>query len=146
MKIRHFISKVDDDAVAKAIHEAESTTTGPIRVLVSHRKVTDPVARAQHIFVKHGMSRTPHRNAVLIFVAPRTHKFAVIGDQAVHEKCGEEFWTQVAAEMTEHFKNGKWTEALLHGIKKAGELLAEHFPREEKTKKAATDIQSDAHR
>lgn len=146
MKLVHFISKVDDDAVAAAIKEAESKSTGHIRVLVSHRKVTDPIERAQKHFLTHGLARTPHRNGVLIFVAPRTHKFAIIGDQAVHEKCGEEFWAKVAGEMTERFKNEQWTEALLHGINKAGQLLAEHFPREEKAQSVATDDQSDGHR
>ena len=35
------------------------------------------------------MHKTRERNAVLIFVAPRAHKFAVVGDKAIHEKCGE---------------------------------------------------------
>jgi uncharacterized membrane protein len=38
------------------------------------------------------MQKTRDRNAVLIFVAPRAHKYAVVGDVGVHEKCGEEFW------------------------------------------------------
>ena len=50
-------------------------------------------------------------------------------DTAVHEKCGDPFWTELAAAMTEHFKRGDFTAGLVHGIEHAGVLLAEHFPR-----------------
>jgi uncharacterized membrane protein len=66
---------------------------------------------------------------VLIFVAPVSQKFAVIGDEAVHEKCGESFWTALAAVMAAHFKAGDFTTGLVAGIAQAGVLLARHFPR-----------------
>jgi uncharacterized membrane protein len=74
------------------------------------------------------MSHTKEMNGVLIFVAPVAHKFAIIGDSAVHAKCGDAFWRDVAAAMTGHFKKGEFTSGVLHGIEKAGELLARHFP------------------
>ena len=30
--------------------------------------------------------------------------------------------------MTGHFRQGQFTEGIIHGIHKAGELLAKHFP------------------
>ena len=75
------------------------------------------------------MTKSPERNGVLIFVAPRSHKFAVIGDAGVHAKCGDEFWQKLAEAMTGYFRKSEFTEGIIHGVKKAGELLAEHFPR-----------------
>jgi uncharacterized membrane protein len=75
------------------------------------------------------MTQSPERNGVLIFVAPRTHKFAVIGDEGVHAKCGDEFWRELAKVMTDYFRKSEFAEGIIHGIRKAGELLAEHFPR-----------------
>jgi uncharacterized membrane protein len=74
------------------------------------------------------MTQTRHRNGVLIFVAPRARKFAVIGDTAVHQRCGDAFWQALAAEMTAHFKKSDFTAGIIHAIRKAGELLAAHFP------------------
>ncbi len=74
------------------------------------------------------MDKTSEKNGVLIYVAPRARKFAIIGDAGVHERCGDAFWTDVAGEMTNHFKQTRFTEGILHGIQKAGELLAKHFP------------------
>ena len=65
---------------------------------------------------------------MLIFVAPKSRNFAIIGDKAVHEKCGDAFWTELAAAMTGYFKKGDFTDGLVHGVERAGALLAEHFP------------------
>ena len=74
------------------------------------------------------MTRTAERNGVLFFFAPRSRNFAVLGDTGVHEKCGDAFWQELAAAMTGHFKRGDFTNGLVHGISKAGALLAVHFP------------------
>jgi uncharacterized membrane protein len=75
------------------------------------------------------MDKTRERNAVLIFIAPRAHKFAVVGDQAIHEKCGEEFWQRVVDSMRAHFQNEKFTDAIAEAIEEVGNLLAQHFPK-----------------
>lgn len=120
---------VDQARVVAAIAGAEARTSGEIRVFVSREAADDPVAAAQKQFERLGMTQTAARNGVLIFVAPRSHTFAVIGDQGVHEKCGESFWRDLAAAMTKHFQAGDFTGGLVLGIERAGELLAEHFPR-----------------
>ncbi len=129
MKHRHFISQLDRKVVEATIQEAERQTSGEIRVLIHHKPVEDAVAAAQAEFLRLGMQKTRERNAVLILVAPVSQKFAVIGDSAVHAKCGDAFWTELAATMTGHFKQGEFAAGLRHGITRAGALLAEHFPR-----------------
>ena len=120
---------IDKNRVKRAIQRAEKRTSGEIRVFVSHHDVADPIVAARKHFTRLKMHRTSDRNAVLIFVAPKSHKFAIIGDVGVHQRCGEAFWSQVANEMSEHFKRSAWSEGVLHAIRKSGELLAEHFPK-----------------
>ena len=129
MKTGEFFDNVDHGKIVAAIADSEKHTTGEIRVYVSHRNVRDVRHAATHQFIKLGMDNTKHRNGVLIFVAPRSRNFAILGDTAVHAKCGEAFWEQVTAEMRQHFQKGQFTAGLLHGIQTAGKLLAEHFPR-----------------
>ena len=124
-----FTKQLSHDTLVAAIREAEQKTSGQIRVLISHKSVADPVATAQKEFVRLGMAQSPERNGVLIFVAPRTHKFAVIGDAGVHAKCGDEFWQELAKVMTDYFRKSEFNEGIIHGVRKAGELLAAHFPR-----------------
>lgn len=120
---------IDHDRIVAAIAAAELKTSGEIRVLIARQKAEDPIAAATAQFERLGMTATAERNGVLIFVAPKSHTFAVIGDRGVHQKCGESFWKLLAAAMELHFRRGEFTQGLEHGIEKAGALLAEHFPR-----------------
>jgi uncharacterized membrane protein len=120
---------IDEPLVVAAIAAAEQRTSGEIRVLVARKAAPDAVAAAQTHFERLGMTQTAARNGVLIFLAPASRTFAVIGDTAVHEKCGDAFWRDLADAMSEHFKRGNFTEGLIHGIDRAGTLLATHFPR-----------------
>jgi len=123
-------AKIDHARVVAAIRRAEEKTSGEIRVLIGRHRTSNPLAAASRHFERLGMSKTLNRNAVLIFLAPRSRRFAVIGDSGVHEKCGDAFWSELAAAMAEDFKKGDFTRGLCHGIERAGELLARHFPPE----------------
>jgi uncharacterized membrane protein len=130
MRTKEFLSKLDHDRIIEAIRGAESKTSGEIRVYIQRGKFeTDPVMLAQKKFQRLGMYKTRERNAVLIFVAPRAHKFAVVGDQAIHEKCGEQFWQHVVDGMRVHFQNEKFSHALTEAVNQVGRVLAAHFPR-----------------
>src|SRR6202165_5798248 len=130
MRTKEFISKLDHDRIVKAIQEAESKTAAEIRVYLQRGKLADDaVNAARKRFQKLGMHKTAERNAVLIFVAPRAHKFAVVGDKAIHEKCGEQFWQGLVDAMREHFRNEKFSHALVEAIEETGKVLAAHFPR-----------------
>ena len=129
MHMKKFINQLPHDTLVAAICDAEKKTSGQIRVLISHKSVVDPVAAAQMEFARLGMAKSPERNGVLIFVTPRSRKFAVIGDAGVHAKCGDVFWQELAQSMTGYFCKSEFTEGIADGVRKAGELLAEHFPR-----------------
>src|SRR5258706_10050893 len=129
MKATEFLHELRHEDIVQAVRDAEQKTSGEIRVFISRKSVEDPVVAAQKAFQKLGMERTRDRNGVLIFVAPRSHNFAVIGDTGVHSRCGSSYWTNVAAEISGHFKRGEFTRGILLGVKKAGDLLAQHFPR-----------------
>jgi uncharacterized membrane protein len=130
MRTKEFLSRLEHDRIVQAIREAESKTSSQIRVYVQRGKLSaDPLIAAQKRFHRLGMHKTRERNAVLIFVAPRAHKFAVVGDQAVHEKCGGEFWQRLIEAMRAHFQNEKFSRALVETIEETGKTLAAHFPK-----------------
>ena len=129
MRPKAFAKHLHHDSIVAAIRDAEHKTSGEIRVSISPKHIEDAVATAQAEFLRRGMNQSPERNGVFIFVAPRAHKFAVIGDEAVHAKCGDDFWQQLADAMAGFFRKSEFTPGIIHGVQKAGELLAEHFPR-----------------
>jgi len=130
MRTKELLSKLDHDRIVQAIRDAESKTSGQIRVFIQRGKLNaDPLLAAQKKFHRLGMHKTDGRNAVLIFVAPRAHKFAVVGDRAVHEKCGEQFWQRLVDGMRAHFKNERFSRAIVEAIEETGKALAAHFPK-----------------
>jgi uncharacterized membrane protein len=130
MHPKAFAKHLQHDSIVAAIRDTEHKTSGRIHVSITPNHVDHPVAAAQVEFMRLGMNKSPERNGVLIFVAPRSHKFAVIGDEAVHAKCGDEFWRKLVDAMSGYFRKGEFTPGIIHGVQKAGELLAEHFQRQ----------------
>jgi len=74
------------------------------------------------------MNQTRRRNAVLLFVAPRRHLFAVIGDTGIHERVSDAFWGRISEALQTDFRTGDLTAGLLRAVETIGDSLAEHFP------------------
>ena len=130
MRTKEFLDKLDHDRIVQAIREAEAKTSAEIRIYIQRGELKgDPLAAGQRRFHKLRMHKTRERNAVLIFVAPRAHKFAVIGDEAIHQKCGETYWQRVVDLMREHFRGERFSDAMVDAIRDIGRVLAEHFPK-----------------
>ena len=130
MRTHNFIRQLEHDRITEAIKKAEAKSSGQIRVFLQRGKFEeDALVRAERKFFELGMQKTTERNGVLIFVAPRMQKFAIVGDQGVHEKCGKQFWDALADRMRQHFLREDFTEALLEAIEATGSLLAKYFAR-----------------
>ncbi len=130
MKPDEFLDQLDDARIIASIGEAERLSSGEIRVYVSHKKREDALAAAYIRFQKLGMAKTRQRNAVLIYFAPLTRQFAIVGDTGIHQKCGDNFWQDISAAMSAQLKQGKFTEAIVDAIQKTDALLTQHFPRD----------------
>jgi len=128
MKVKHFLSALEHDRIHQAIRSAEEGTSGKITVYISHRKVEDPLAAANHEFRKLRLETATDKNGLLIFLAPKSQKFAVVGGTALHAKVGQAWWDELIALLTRHFKEGRYTDGLAATIEQAGRALRTHFP------------------
>jgi uncharacterized membrane protein len=124
-----FLNALDHDRIVAAIRAAESRGRGEIRVHVARGEVADAQRAAVADFERLNMTATAERNGVLVFVAPASRKFAVIGDAGIHQHCGDAFWQEVAAAMREDFAAGRFTDGIVRGVERAGAVMADHFPR-----------------
>jgi len=128
MKIKHFLSAVDHHRIHQAIRSAEEGTSGTIVLFISHRNVKDSLAAANHEFQKLRLEATKGQNSLLIFLAPKSKKFAVVGGAALHDKMGQSWWNDLVALLAGHFKESRYTDGLLDIIEQAGSALKTHFP------------------
>lgn len=129
MRPKSFLEQLNDTTILQAIADAEARSSGEVRIYVTRHAAKDVLAEAAEAFTRLGMRRTALRNGVLLYFAPKSQQFAIVGDEAIHARCGQEFWTQVSAAMSDRFKAGEFTTGVLAGITRVGELLAKHFPR-----------------
>ena len=133
---RRVFTEADLDAVAAAVREAERGTSAEIRVhaerRVAHglrRRTTDPMARAREVFAALGMHRTAHRGGVLIYLAVEDRKLAIVGDEGIHTRVGDDYWTGVRDRMVERLRAGATRDALVGAVTEVGATLARFFPR-----------------
>jgi uncharacterized membrane protein len=123
-----FFSKIDEPRIVEAIRAAELRSRGEIRIHATGKSVDDAVKEAATVFERLGMTATAERNGILIFVATRSHKFAVLGDSGITSRVGTAPIDQIAASMSARFREGRFTDGLVGAVEHAGDLLAAHFP------------------
>ncbi len=114
--------------VIKAIEDAELNTSGEIRVHIESSCSADPIKRAVYIFNKIGMNKTEQRNGVLIYIAWKSQKFAIIGDEGINSVVSEDFWDKEKYILLSYLKENKPAQGLCEAIRMIGENLKQHFP------------------
>ncbi len=131
---RRFLAQLDHAAIVGAIGEAEARTSGQIRVFVTRHCVGNAektLQTAQKKFIVLGMEKTAARNAVLLFVAPVSRTFALVGDEGIHAKLGEWEWESIVSEAAACFREGDFQKGIVTALARIGDHLAAHFPHEE---------------
>ncbi len=122
------LSKTSQEKMVAAIQEAEMNTSGEIRVHIDSVCKNDPFEKAIQIFDKLKMYETEQRNAVLIYVAYKSHKLSIIGDSGINKLVPENFWDGIKNQMILDFSQNKPVEAICTAVKSVGESLKNLFP------------------
>jgi putative membrane protein len=73
--------------------------------------------------------RTTGRTGVMIYLSMREHRAEIIADESIAAKVPAEVWGEAMADMLSHIRYGRVAEGLAAGIRDAGFVLAQHFPR-----------------
>lgn len=126
--ITKLIDKKGEERLVNAIKQAELNTSGEIRVHIQKSVKSDIFEVAKDKFEELGMTATEQRNGVLIFVAAKDKKMAIMGDHGINEAVPEGFWQSTVDAMIEFFKKDDLIGGMEAGILKAGEALKEYFP------------------
>ncbi|NHA07413.1 TPM domain-containing protein [Mucilaginibacter sp. HC2] len=114
--------------IRKAIQEAETRSSGEIRVCIEKKCSEDVLDRSAKYFYQLNMHKTKLRHGILIYVATVDRKFAIIGDAGINSVVPADFWDSTKEDMLQHFKYGDIVEGIVTGLKIAGEQLQKYFP------------------
>ncbi len=135
-KQQQFFSAEEEAKILDAIRAAEKETSGEIRLYIESKcRFVDPLDRGVEVFLHLKMDETVNRNAVLVYIATEHRQLALIGDEGIFKKTGQQFWNDQVKLMLSEFKRENYAEGLVEVIQKIGKTLHEHFPYDASTDK-----------
>ena len=125
---RQILNNDEDRRIVEAIRQAELNTSGEIKVHIENHCHENVEERSLFVFNRLKMDETKQRNGVLIYLAVKDQKFAILGDEGINNVVEDTFWNDIRDMMVAEFKQGRFAEGLEQGILRCGEKLKTYFP------------------
>ncbi len=128
-KPKPFFDARENELIVKAIQHCEQNTSGEIRVYIEAKNpLVSPMERAMLIFTGLQMHLTEERNGVLLYIAHKHKEVALVADEGIYKKVGQQFWDDEVKKMLDKFKNEKLAEGIRQCVLDVGHVLQESFP------------------
>jgi uncharacterized membrane protein len=132
--------------IESAIRECETTHAGEIRFAVEHGLHVHALLRGQsardralEVFSHLRVWDTEHNNGVLIYLLLADHDVEIVADRGVHARVGGEGWEKICRGMEASFREGKFEQGVLHGIRAVSAHLVRHYPAQGKGRNELDD-------
>ena len=84
--------------------------------------------RARQVFAEQGVWNTEENTGVLIYLLLADRRVEIVADRGITARVPESEWQAICRTMEGHFRDGRFEEGALAGIRQVSELLARHFP------------------
>ncbi len=133
--MRRTFSRATLKRIEHTIVEVEQTHAGQIRFAVEESLNIMPLVagqtareRAIEVFSQLRVWDTEHNNGVLIYLLLADRDVEIVADRGVHVKLGQAVWESVCQEMEAAFRQGKFEEGAIAGIRSVGAHLSRHYP------------------
>ncbi len=122
-------------AIERAVRAAERGHAGEIRFAVeSHLGLaalwrgTSARQRAGELFAELGVWDTEANNGVLIYVLLADRSVEIVADRGISARVSDAEWLAACQLMQIHFREGRYEQGSLEGIRAVAALIARHFP------------------
>ena len=133
--VRQAFPRAALNKIRHTIAEVEQTHAGQIRFAVEASLDIKPLLaglsareRAIEVFSRLRVWDTEHNNGVLIYLLLADRDVEIVADRGVHAKLGQATWEAVCQEMEAAFRQGKFEEGVIAGIRSVGAHLTRHYP------------------
>lgn len=131
MALVDFIPEEGQRKIVAAIVAAEKKTSGEIRIHIEPKSKKNAYDRAVEVFNELKMYDTKLRNGVLVYVAYKSHVFAIIGDKGINDLVGADFWSHEKDTLASYLSQGNPVEGLCTVVEQIGNSLSTYFPWQE---------------
>ncbi len=125
---RDLLTPDEEAGLVKAIQDAERRTSGEIKVHLEDHCPRAAIRRAEELFRTLGLAETRARSGVLIYLAVRDKKFAIVGDEGIDTEVPPGFWDDIRDGMGERFRDGRFYDGIRFGVERTGEALGKYLP------------------
>ena len=134
-RVRRVLPRSAMQAIERAIRESERTHRGQICFAIEGALDLGPLLRgrtarqrALEVFSRLRVWDTEHDNGVLIYLLLADHDIEIVADRGIHAHVGAERWEKICQQMESAFRDGRFEEGVVTGIRAVGELLTRHYP------------------
>jgi uncharacterized membrane protein len=123
------------DAIQREVAAQEKLHRGEICFVVEGdlpsrdlwREVT-PRARAKEVFALRGVWNTEENNGVLIYLLLADRCVEIVADRGVDGRVDDAQWQAICRMMEKFFREARYEEGAVAGVRAVSEVLARHFP------------------
>jgi len=121
--------------IEQSIQASEATHRGEIRFaveggfdLLSLLQGITPRARAIKVFSDLGVWDTAENTGVLVYLQLVDHEFEIVADRGINARVRQDEWEAICQRMEAAFREGRFEEGAISGLREVTALLARHFP------------------
>jgi uncharacterized membrane protein len=123
------------DRVQRAIAECEAGHRGQVMLVVEAELTSAQLwhevgsrERARQVFAAQGVWNTEENNGVLVYLLLADRRVEIVADRGIDASVARGEWEAICRMMEDHFRNGRFEEGALAGVRAVAELLGRHFP------------------
>jgi uncharacterized membrane protein len=84
--------------------------------------------RAIELFARLHVWDTEHNTGVLIYLLLADRRVEIVADRGIHQRVGAQAWESICGSMQREFREGRFEEGALLGVRAVSDLIAAHFP------------------
>lgn len=122
-------------AIEEAIRASEATHHGQIRFAVEAALDVAPLLRSQSardraidVFSLLRVWDTEHNNGVLIYLLLADRDVEIVADRGISACVGPDDWERICRDMERAFRERRFEQGVIEGIRAVGAHLARHYP------------------
>ena len=126
------------DRIEHAIAEAERRHAGQIVLAIEPAlpvarvfATLSPRERALEVFGLLRVWDTEENNGVLVYLLLADRDVEIVADRGIHRRVGEGAWQAICHAMEVSFRDGRYEEGVIAGIRAISDALAREFPKGE---------------
>lgn len=123
------------EAIERTIREIEAQHGGQVRFAVEDALDLSPLLagqaareRAIDVFSLLRVWDTEDNNGVLIYLLLADRDVEIVADRGIDAKVGAQAWEEICRQMEAAFRESRFEEGVLAGIRSVGRHLVQHYP------------------